>query len=130
MRKLEQKRTSQLIHYLKSDKCPFHTGAIEVKVFRGRKSIPLREIYSHQIKALNIVAHKKLVWKISDAGRCMNPFDIFMLKNELAYFVFIDKNIAYFVHIDDFMVWISSTTKKSLNKIDVQNMAIFSEKLK
>lgn len=130
MKKTEQKLTSKLIHYLKSDECPFHTGAIEVKAFRGRKSIPLREIYPHQIRNLKIVAHKKLVHKISDAGAFCTPFDIFMLKNELAYFVFIDKAVAHFIHIDDFIVGVDKLKRKSLTLKDVQNMAIFSEKLR
>jgi hypothetical protein len=130
MKKREKKATTKLIHYLKSDKCPIHTGALEVKVFRNNKPIPLSEIYEHQKRNLSIVAHEKFVYKIIDCGY-QNPFDIIMLEKELAYLVVINPKtlIAYFIHIDDLMVWISKKIRKSLSLEIVQDLAIFSEKL-
>ncbi|MCL5071852.1 MAG: hypothetical protein M1308_13315 [Actinobacteria bacterium] len=124
MEKLEQKMTTKLIHYLKSDICPLGTCAIEVKIMRGN-TFRLNQIAEHQINALHLTKHHQIVWKIPDAG-FSNPYDIIKISEQEAYVAIIKDKQVFFIDIDKIM----AEKRKSLKILDIINLANFSINLR
>ena len=119
MNKIEAKKTSVLMKWLKSDQCPLITCAIEVKIVRG-KTYYASQLKEHQYRALDIVKKNKLVHKIPDTGY-QNPFDIFILRQEHAYVCLIVKNMAYILNYQE--------CGKNLDIESIQKLAYFSVKV-
>ena len=107
--------------------CKYHikkSSAFELKITKGN-SLPFKAVKEHQRHALLVAKHKKLIWKIPDAG-FQNPFDSFMLTHVCSYVVIMfntgkDKfgysNRTKFVmiDIDDFLEAEKKYKKKSIN---------------
>lgn len=77
------------------------SAAFELKV--ATVSLPFSDVQPHQVAALWHVKHRKLYFKIPDAGY-QNPFDSFILASMPAYVVVRYPSRAfYLIDIDDFI---------------------------
>lgn len=93
------------------------TGPIEVKVSNNHR-IAFAQFPEHQIRALRMAKHNKVVWKIPDLGRT-NPFDLILYCKSgawvcLVFFVDTDQEVFYILDID---VWIAEEIKCSEKSI-------------
>ncbi len=62
------------------------SAAYELKLTKD-PSLPFNAVQPHQIRALQLAKHSKLIHKIADVGMLQKPFDCFILKDVPAYVV-------------------------------------------
>lgn len=91
-----------------------HSCAIEVKLAR-QKSLPFAALAEHQEHALTLVTGDGMAFKIPDCG-FTNPFDGFVLKNEMAYVAVIFHPHTYFIPIWRWVEERDTSKRKSLTE--------------
>ena len=91
-----------------------HSCAIEVKLARG-KSISFHVLAEHQEHALMLATGDGMCFKIPDGG-WQNPFDGFVLKNEIAYVAVIFSPRIYYIPIWRWNEERSTSSRKSLTE--------------
>src|SRR5882762_2131629 len=78
------------------------TAAFELKHTHGRSSLPFASVKDHQIRALSIVRHGTLSYKIFDDSISYKPFDCFSLSDEIAYVVIKYPDFFCLIDVDTF----------------------------
>lgn len=105
-------------------------GVFELKLVKG-SSLPFSRIEEHQIESLlNASEDTGLYHKIADGvfnskgfGANKKPFDCFFIKNYPAYLVVCfyvprKKKNFYYIEINDFVKYLTTTKKKSINEVE------------
>lgn len=108
----ERQQTAKILKWAR-DNIP-HSCAIEVKLARG-KSLPFTALAEHQEHALTLVTGNGMGFKIPDCGY-QNPFDFFILKNQIAYVAVIFHPRIYFIPIWRWVEERNSSKRKSLTE--------------
>jgi len=94
-----------------------NTAVFELKITHG-KSIPFAAVQEHQEHALKLAKHKKIIFKIPDAG-WQNPFDSFQIAGSESYVVvmFDNRRATKDFYMIDIDVWLNekaTSVRKSL----------------
>jgi len=103
------------------------TSAFELKLEKG-KSMPFSNVQDHQMLALKLAKHGKLVHKIADVGVLQKPFDCFILMGVPAYFVIMfwtprEKNF-YMIDVDVFENESRNSERRSLTPQRAEEIGI------
>ena len=89
------------------------TAAFELKYAKGSR-FSFGQIKPHQLVALRLTNHKKIVWKIEDSGYLRKPYDMFVIEKSPAFIVVMfefDKKIFFLITIDEIDELISQGKK-------------------
>ena len=96
-----------------------YSSAFELKLTKT-PSLPFSSVVEHQVNALLLSKHKRIVYKIPDDSMGQKPFDSFVLANVPSYIVVMfykrGQKIFYLIDID---VWIheeETSERKSLTE--------------
>jgi len=110
---------TQFNHWLARQNFPF-SAVFELKITKS-KSLPFTTVQPHQIRALVLAKHGRLIYKIPDIGLSQKPFDSFHLHQVKAFVVVLfyrsrQYNKFYLIDIDDFCNLKDSCGRKSLTE--------------
>jgi len=102
--------------------------AFELKLCKT-KSWPYTSIADHQIAGLYDAKHGGLYHKLSDMSRGTKPWDCFYMVNAEAYVVLVyytprEKKIMIWIDIDDFIMEMKSSRRKSLTERRAKEIGI------
>jgi len=121
MNKREQKITTEIKKYLQA-KSTYGSCAIEVKQSQTSLLNYKQNITDkiHQVAALKIAKHRRLVYKIADTSLSQLPFDMFCLENVPAFyaisFKYPEDKTVYLIDVDRIEEEILLGSKKSLSR--------------
>lgn len=93
------------------------SAAYELKLTKD-PSLPFNAVQPHQIRALQIAKHKKVIHKIADVGMLQKPFDCLVLARVPAYVVIQfwkpGEKAFFMIDIDDYVREMETSDRKSL----------------
>jgi len=118
MNRIESRLTTAFIKWLKTH---YDSSAIfEIKVTKT-KSLPFSVVKPHQVLALELARHKKLIYKISDIDRLtQKPADIICFVKSKAYVVIFyykrSKKDFVMILINNFIKEKKESIRKSLTE--------------
>lgn len=93
------------------------SAAYELKLTKD-PSLAFNAVQPHQIRALQLAKHKKMVHKIADFGMLQKPFDCFVLSGVPAYVVVQfwkpREKTFFMIDVDDYVREMETSNRKSL----------------
>lgn len=96
------------------------SAAYELKLTKD-PSLPFNAVQPHQIRALQLAKHRKVIHKIADVGMLQKPFDCFVLSGVAAYVVVQfwkpGEKQFFMIDVDDYVREMETSPRKSLTAL-------------